>query len=313
MASVADAEDTLRSTKEKANFQRLTRLLMYGGIQLLRENFDSCHPPADLPLKLADPAIQAKLRTAKLLPPEWRILYPSPGVFGKSSDFDITLTFRLLRTICGLTAPSTGWNSLPANTDRSIEADLVRIKFFRNSVYGHTSKMEITDSDFLKLWTEIREALLRIAGSLSTAKKDEWNKRIKNFLHDPLTPEALKKTAKDLKVWHEKDFEVKDSVRHLGYELDKVGSNAQGIRQDCMVDFDQIRLVYLEIGKHRKLNNFLKFSVNVQVVFPLRKIMMKFPFFVFFFIRTKTLSFILSTQLLFSPLISPIQSIAIIS
>ena len=129
MASVAYVEETLRSTKEKANFQRLTRLLMYGGIQLLRENFDSCHPPADLPLKLADPAIQAKLRTAKLLPPEWRILYPSPGVFGKSSDFDITLTFRLLRTICGLTAPSTGWNSLPANTDRNIEADLVRIKF----------------------------------------------------------------------------------------------------------------------------------------------------------------------------------------
>ena len=312
MASVADAEDTLRSTKEKANFQRLTRLLMCGSIKLLREKFDSCHSPADLPLKLIDPAIWAKLGKAKLSPPEWKILYPSPGIYGKSADFDITLTFRLLRTICSLTAPSTGWNSQPANTDHSIEADLVRIKCFRNSVYGHNSKMEMTDSDFLKLWTEIGEALLRIAGSLSTAKKDEWNKRIKNFPHDPLTPEA-QKYAKDLKVWHEKDFEVKDSVRHLGYELDKVGSNAQGIRQDCMYDKDQIRLVYLEIGKHRKLHNFLKFSVNVQVVFPLRKIMMKFPFFVFSFIRTKTLSFILSTQLLFSPLISPIQSIAIIS
>ena len=33
--------------------------------------------------------------------------------------------------------------------------------------------MEITDSDFLKLWREFREALLQIAGSLSTAKKDE--------------------------------------------------------------------------------------------------------------------------------------------
>ena len=151
---------------------------------------------ADLPLKLADPALRAKLGKGKLSPPEWKILYPSLGIYGKSADFDITLTFRLLRTICGLTAPSTGWNSQPANTDHSIDADLVRIKCFRNSVYGHNSKMEMTDSDFLKLWTEIGEALLRIAGSLSTAKKDEWNKRIKNFLHDPLTPEAQKNTPK---------------------------------------------------------------------------------------------------------------------
>ena len=273
MASVAYVEETLRSTKEKANFQRLTRLLMYGGIQLLRENFDSCHPPADLPLKLADPAIQAKLRTAKLLPPEWRILYPSPGVFGKSSDFDITLTFRLLRTICGLTAPSTGWNSLPANTDRSIEEDLVRIKFFRNSVYGHTSKMEITDSDFLKLWTEIREALLRIAGSLSTAKKDEWNKRIEDLLHDPLTPEA-QRYAEDLKVWYEKDLEVKYSVIQLGDRVDQLHSDMQAIRQDSTDVKDQIRQVDLKLGKHRKLHNFLKFSVNTPVVFP-RKITIK--------------------------------------
>ena len=273
MASVAYVEETLRSTKEKANFQRLTRLLMCGSIKLLREKFDSCHSPADLPLKLVDPAIWAKLGKAKLSPPEWKILYPSPGIYEKSADFDITLTFRLLRTICGLTAPSTGWNSLPANTDRSIEADLVRIKFFRNSVYGHTSKMEITDSDFLKLWTEIREALLRIAGSLSTAKKDEWNKRIEDLLHDPLTPEA-QRYAEDLKVWYEKDLEVKYSVIQLGDRVDQLHSDMQAIRQDSTDVKDQVRLVDLKLGKHRKLHNFLKFSANTPVVFP-RKITIK--------------------------------------
>lgn len=273
MASVADAEDTLHSTKEKANFQRLTRLLMCGGIKLLREKFDSCHSPADLPPKLADPVIRAKLGNAKLSSPEWKILYPSPGIYGKSADFDITLTFRLLRTICGLTAPSTGWNSLPANTNRSIEADLVRIKFFRNSVYGHNLKMEITDSDFLKLWTEIREALLRIAGSLSTAKKDEWNKRIEDLLHDPLTPEAQRYTE-DLKVWYEKDLEVKHSVIQLGDRVDQLHSDMQAIRQDSTDVMDQIRLVDLKLGKHRKLHNFLKFSVNTPVVIP-RKITIK--------------------------------------
>ena len=30
-------------------------------------------------------------------------LYPSQGVYGNSTDFDISLIFKLLRTICNLT------------------------------------------------------------------------------------------------------------------------------------------------------------------------------------------------------------------
>ena len=144
--------------------------------------------------------------------------------------------------------------------------------------------MEITDSDFLKLWTEIREALLRIAGSLSTAKKDEWNKWIEDLLHDPLTPEA-QRYAEDLKVWYEKDLEVKYSVIQLGDRVDQLRSDMQAIWQDWEMRRslfstdstdvkDQIRQVDLKLGKHRKLLNFLKFSVNTPVVFP-RKITIK--------------------------------------
>jgi hypothetical protein len=79
MASLADAEDALRSTTAKANFQRLTRLLMCGGLGLLRETFDSIHSPADLPLRLSDPAIRTQLRGARLTQPQWSALYPSPG------------------------------------------------------------------------------------------------------------------------------------------------------------------------------------------------------------------------------------------
>ena len=151
MASAIDAEEALRSTRGKENFQRLTRLLMCGGVRLLREKFDSIRSPTDLPLKLNDSSIKAKLRRANLLSPEWKCLYPSPGTFGKSTDFDITLIFRLFRAICNLTTPLTGWNNLPNSTDHSLEADLARIKYYRNSVYGHNSKMEITDSECCRL------------------------------------------------------------------------------------------------------------------------------------------------------------------
>ena len=220
MASLADAEDVFRSTSAKANFQRLTRLLMCGGLRLLRETFDSIHSPADLPSRLRDASIQTQLKGAKLSPPEWKCLYPSPSVYGKSSDFDITLTFRLLRTICNLTPPPgrRGWDDLPNSSDHSLEADLVRIKYYRNEVYGHSKTMEITDTEFNDLWGKISEALIRIAAGISPKKKNELKKSIDDFLVNPLTPEEERYTE-ELNTWCKQDMDVKSEVEKLKEEM----------------------------------------------------------------------------------------------
>ena len=154
------------STDEKANFQRLKRLLMRA---LLKEKFDSIHSPPNLPAVLSNPVIRTQLQTLRtnrvLTHPEWKSLYnPSgTGTYGKSTDFDITFFCKLLREICSLTAPATGWDNLPKSTDHSLQADMVRIKFYRNNIYHHN--MEVTNVDFEKFWMEIREALLRIAAN----------------------------------------------------------------------------------------------------------------------------------------------------
>ena len=220
MASLPDAEEVLRSTSAKANFQRLTRLLMCGGLTLLRETFDSIHSPADLPLRLSNAAIQTRLRGARLSRPEWNCLYPSPGVYGQSTDFDITLTFRLLRTICNLTPPpgSRGWDDLPNSSDHSLEADLVRIKYYRNEVYGHSKTMEITDTEFNDLWGKISEALIRIAAAISHEKKDEWKKSIDDYLNKPLTPEE-ERYIEQLKLWYNQDMDIKSEVEKLKEEF----------------------------------------------------------------------------------------------
>ena len=244
MASLTDAEEALRSTYGKENFQRLTRLLMCGGVRLLRERFDYFYSPANLPFKLADPAIQSQLRRARISQAEWDCLYPSPGTFGKSADFDITLTFRLLRTICHLIEPPTGWNNLPNSTDHSLEADLARIKFYRNSLYGHNQKMEISESEFCNLWKEISEALLRIAASISNAKRDEWKEAIDKLLHDPLTTEA-QRYVDELQLWKKNDMDVKDAVYELGDQL-------QQVNIDFSDQFEQV---------HQKLGNVKKYAI----------------------------------------------------
>ena len=226
------AEEALRSTSPKENFHRLTRLLMRGGVQLFRETLDTIHSPADLPLKLANPAIQARLtRGARLTRPEMVCLYPSPGVYGKSNDFDITLIFKLFRTICGLTPPPgpRGWDDLPNGSDHTLVADLVRIKYYRNEIYGHRPTMEISDINFIRLWEEIREALLRIATNISPAKRDEWEKSIDDLLRNPLTPNE-ERCIEELETWCKQDMDVKDELVKLREELRE--ELRQGLRNE---------------------------------------------------------------------------------
>lgn len=248
-----DAEEALRSTEKKENFQRLTRLLMCGGVRLLREMFDSIHSPTDLPLKLSEQAIKDKLKGANLSKPERKCLYPSPGMFGKSTDFDITLIFRLFRTICNLPEPCTGWDNLPNSTDHSLEADLARIKYFRNSVYGHSSNMEITDSEFCNLWKEISDALLRIAGTINQAKRDEWKRSINKLLGDPLTPEA-QRYIDELRLWYTKDMEVKDKLVQVGHQLQQVDADVKQLQQVNIDVRDQLQQVDVDVRQLEQVN-----------------------------------------------------------
>ena len=219
--SPSAAEEALRTTDEKANFQRLTRLLMRGGLALLREVFDNIHPPASLPAVLGTNKVHLQnLRTTTgnkvLTYAERKCLYNphGPGTYGKSAEFDISILYKLLRSICSLTAPVTGWDKLPNSADPSREADIVRIRCYRNKIYSHDRLMQVTDADFEKLWMDISDALLRIAGGISSAKRDEWKKAIEKFFHAPLTPDA-EECVDELQSWYLMDMETK-------HELDQI-------------------------------------------------------------------------------------------
>ena len=244
------ADSALHATDEKANFQRLTRLLVCGGITLLRDLFDSIHPPVNLPLKLGDPVFKAqlqKLRNRNVInQQEWNLLYPSPGGYGKSTEFDITLLFKLFRNICSLTPPVTGWDMFPNRTDLSLEADLARVKFYRNEVYGHSKNMEISDAEFVDLWREISEALLRIARIFSVSKKNEWKTSIDKFLRDPLTPDSAQSLA-ELQSWYKKDMDTKDMLEQHKNMLEQHNQSVDIKLQEQMNAIMYIRTIVTEI------------------------------------------------------------------
>ena len=244
-SSPSAADEALSTTDEKANFQRLTRLLMRGGLALLRDVFDSIHPPANLPAVLGNPAIKSNLQTLRgkvLTHPEWDCLYnPSgPGTYGKSTDFDISLLCKLLREICKLAPPATGWKDLPNITDHSLGADLVRIRIYRNKIYGHNHTMEVTDADLEKLWMEISDALLRIASNISNAKRDEWKNSIEKFFHEPLTPDA-KECVDELRLWYLVDMDTKDKLEKIDEKMEQMQIEQEQRHMEILIFLESLK------------------------------------------------------------------------
>ena len=78
------------------------------------------------------------------------------------SAYRLFILMTLLRNICGLALPVTGWDVLPAATDLSREADIARVKYFRNTVYTHAEHASIDDATFNTHWKEIRDTLVRL-------------------------------------------------------------------------------------------------------------------------------------------------------
>ena len=162
----------LASSKEKTNGAKLNRLIVDGGTTVLRSVFDTHHPPAKLAADLnACYSILDQLFRRRILNGhQWDKLFPGCGAAPDSTTFDITLLFLLLTNICGLTPPHTGWHCKPPPSDTSHEANLARIKFFRNHLYGHITTTGVDELMFNALWQEISAVLVSLG--LSQAEVD---------------------------------------------------------------------------------------------------------------------------------------------
>ena len=192
--------DTLQA---KANFTRICQLLIDKGTDALRRALHVIHPAPTLAAALlSHRKTLQRLRYNVINPPQWRLLYPAAGP-PNSNDFDITLLTILLRNICGLSSPVTGWKVMPPTTDTSISADILRIKIFRNEVYGHTAGAQYDDATFEKLWQEISQPLVK----LGIPQQD-----IDELKVAPLSPEE-KSYIEKLKEWKELEDTLLENMK----------------------------------------------------------------------------------------------------
>lgn len=158
-------------TKEPKKWSVLCHLLLVEGIITLKRLFDKFHPPANLytHLNKRRPLVKSLRRSKIIDTVHWKVLYPPSGSPVRSETFDMPLLMILLRTTCNISEPSTGWNSLPPDLDRSVGANIVRVEYYRNRVlHASPTEMSIDDTTFNYLWREISRSLIEL-GADATA------------------------------------------------------------------------------------------------------------------------------------------------
>ncbi|XP_046862684.1 uncharacterized protein LOC124456244 [Xenia sp. Carnegie-2017] len=207
--------------KIEANGSRLSKILINKGTQALKTTlrFSFYFRSSSLINELKDLSTMNKLTLLKnkrvISKEQWELLYPPNGSSPDLDNFDISLLTVLLRNICGLTAPSGGWDSLPSSSDTSISANIARIKFYRNKVYGHITTTSVNDSEFEYLWQEISKALVGLG--IQQTEIDEVKKA-------PLSPDEAN-YIKMLKKWHEKEQQLIDVA-------EKTNENVKALKKD---------------------------------------------------------------------------------
>ena len=217
----AAAPSTLASSVEKTNGAKLSRLLIDGGTTVLRKSFDGHHPPANLitDLNANYSILNNLLRRRVLNGHQWDKLFPPGGVAPDSQTFDITLLFLLLTNICGLTPPPSGWHTKPPPSDTSHEANLVRVKFYRNILYGHVATTGVDAPTFSALWTEISGVLVSLG--LNQAEVDRL-KAEKGGEQDYIDV---------LVEWANSEEDIKTQLRNIHQSQSQTHQVVEGLRQ----------------------------------------------------------------------------------
>ena len=229
------ASNALTRSPETTNGAKLRRLLVDGGTPALRKKFDEYHPPKNLRnrLKPYRDKIEKDFAQNYLTGEQKEWLFPSDGSDPDSKNFDISLLFYLLSTTCGLKAPWTGWKPEPHKKDRSLPAQLVRIRRRRNKLC-HEPKTAIDEAKFAELWKDISGILLSLGLEQAAINRLE---------DEPCGEDYIR----ILQEWADREGGVLEGQKKTHETLEKVCKMQQETRKDvgtlCQTQQTQLKLL----------------------------------------------------------------------
>ncbi|XP_061191667.1 ankyrin-1-like [Saccostrea echinata] len=178
------------STRQTTNTARMARLILGPCTDVLRDILRKEISPTNLSKKVkqwTDNLNNNKLRIP-LFQSQIDTIFPSPTYQygGNYSDLDISTLCIILRNVSKIPPHLKGWGEIPDPADRSVAANIERIRLLRNKYYGHIADIALSDSNFNEEWRNILDIVVELEGHLGTSiVYQESVKEIKTCSMDP--------------------------------------------------------------------------------------------------------------------------------
>jgi hypothetical protein len=236
----------LGRSDEAFNGTKLMRLILDGGTEALRNIFRKLHPGNLQVVVSTNKRVLSNLRSRKIINQnQWDKLYPVHPNQPNIKDFDITLLSVLLRSTCSLSPPCSGWDKMPNISDHSVEADIIRIRLFRNERFGHIPNTAVSTTDFKTFWAEISLPLVRLGIA---------QKKIDRLENEECGEEEVERVVKE---WNECDNKIVKALEENRKVLNDVKtlveqgkeSRSDDVLNKHLVCFDFQREIELYGGK----------------------------------------------------------------
>uniref|UniRef100_A0A8W8P0Z1 DZIP3-like HEPN domain-containing protein n=1 Tax=Magallana gigas TaxID=29159 RepID=A0A8W8P0Z1_MAGGI len=158
------ANSKYASTRETTNLARVARIILGPCTDVLCDVLAKEITPSTLSQKVKTYLANLPKRKQPPITKEQEKIIHN----GNYSDFDITLVYFSLRNISKIPPHAKQWGNEPNPTDRSVSANIERIRLIRNK-YGHCTDIFISDTDFNKKVLEISSIIQDLEKYLGTS------------------------------------------------------------------------------------------------------------------------------------------------
>ncbi|XP_060561755.1 E3 ubiquitin-protein ligase DZIP3-like [Ruditapes philippinarum] len=201
---------------------RLQILIIDGGLMVLRNILDQTLTAKGLTLNVClnqEKFAVTRLKSRGIITQvQYDQLFPAVGQVPTTSDMDITLIICLLRCLkCFGLNKKFDWNATPIPTDVTVEADICRLKAFRNQISHISKTTNIQSNDFVTWWNDIEQILVRRSSSALNIQQT-----INDFKICPLDPEEQKRVEEEIKKWKDYEADVDRLKEEMTYVKERV-------------------------------------------------------------------------------------------
>lgn len=199
------------STEETTNANRTCRLILGPCTDQMRDVLRYHVAPSAFPSIV----LQHKKKLLRLTTAQKDLILPRNGSYsGNYNDMDISLLYMLLRNTCSSSLPphSNGWGNAPDPNDRSVSANIERIRLARNECV-HSTSPTLSNTDFNCIWSTIKSSVVDLDNFLNNGNKYEG--QVDKLRFETMDPVQDKYYRDELAMQATEDKTTRDMLNEL--------------------------------------------------------------------------------------------------